>query len=349
VTIKDVAARAGVSVSAVSHVLNKNFHQVGPLKRDQILTAIRELDYSPNAVARSMAKKSTNIIGLVLNDLKYSTMQRGIIRGAGEFLQTEDYYPMLVMASDYQSEVQAIKSLQAQQVGGFIFMLSSATKQPNEHLLQLKAQGVPFVVINRAAMVDEDINQITLDDRGAGYKATKHLLSLNHIRIGIINGPIKGKNSLLSAVERYSGWKQALQEHKIQPQANWAVDGDYNPQSGEQAINKLLNHYAQNPAKRPTALFVAGYEMAVASIRALQLAGLKVPEDIAIVTVDDPPLASYTNPALTTLALSAEEVGRIAGRTVIEWIKAGKQPYIQKLNLAFTLQVRESCGSRSGS
>lgn len=346
VTMKDVAAKAGVSVSAVSHVLNKNYHQVGPLKREQILTAIRELDYRPNAVARSMAKKSTNIIGLVLNDLKYSTMQRGIIRGAGEFLQTQDYYPMLILASDYQSEVQAIKNLQAQQVGGFIFMLSSATQYPNEHLLQLKERGIPFVVINRASMVDEAINQITLDDRGAGYKATKHLLSLNHTRIGIVNGPIKGKTSLLSAVERYNGWKQALQEHKIQPQADWIVQGDYNPQSGEEAVKTLLAHYAQNPANAPTALFVTGYEMAVASLRALQLAGLKVPEDMAVVTVDDPPLASYTNPALTTLALSAEEVGRIAGRTVLEWIKAGKQPYVQKLTLAFTLQVRESCGAR---
>ncbi len=346
-TIKDVAAKAGVSVSAVSHVINNNLHQVGTLKRNQILAAISELDYRPNAVARSMAKKSTNIIGLVLNDLKYSTMQRGIIRGVGEFLQTQDYYPMLILASDYQSEVQAIKSLQAQQVGGFIFMLSSATKHPNEHLLQLKAQGVPFVVINRATMVDEDINQITLDDRGAGYKATMHLLNLQHTKIGIINGPINGKHSLLSAVERYSGCQQALQEYKIQPQANWVIQGDYTPQSGEQAINELMANYAQNPTNRPTALFVAGYEMAVASLRALQLAGLKVPEDMAIVTVDDPPLASYTNPALTTLALSAEEVGRIAGRTVIEWIKAEKQPTIQKLNLAFTLQVRESCGAES--
>src|SRR4051812_45765336 len=99
VTMKDVAAKAGVSISAVSHILNKNYHQVGPVKREQILAAIRELDYSPNAVARSMAKKSTSLIGLVLDDLNYSTMQRGVIRGVGQFLQTQDYYPMLIMAS----------------------------------------------------------------------------------------------------------------------------------------------------------------------------------------------------------------------------------------------------------
>lgn len=345
VTIKDVAAKAGVSVSAVSHVLNGNYHQVGASKRERVLETIRELDYRPNALARGMAKQTTNTIGLVLNDLKYSTMQSGIIRGAGEFLKTQNYYPMLILASDYQSEVQAIKDLQAQQVGGFIFMLSSATTHPNEHLLQLKEQRVPFVVINRAAMFDDDINQITLDDRGAGYKATKHLLNLGHTRIGIVNGPITGGNSLLSAVERYHGWQQALLEYKLLPLPEWVVHGDYNPQSAAQAINLLLARYEANKSQRPTALFIAGYEMAVAALRTLQLAGLRVPEDMALVTVDDPVLAAYTNPALTTLALPADEVGRIAARTVMDWIHARKQAYIQKITLGFTLQVRESCGA----
>lgn len=349
VTIKDVAAKAGVSVSAVSHVLNGNYHQVGASTRERVLDVIRQLDYRPNAVARSMAKQTTNTIGLVVNDLRYTTMQSGIIRGASEFLKTKNYYPMLILASDYESEVQAIKDLQAQQVGGFIFMLSSASTHPNEHLLQLKKQGVPFVVINRAAMLDDDINQITLDDRGAGYKATKHLLSLGHTRIGIVNGPIKGKNSLLSAVERYHGWQQALQEYQIQPLSDWVVQGDYNPQSGEQAINELLARFHEKPNERPTALFVAGYDMAVAALRTLQVAGLSVPENMALVTVDDPELAAFTNPALTTLAIPADEVGRIAARTVMDWIKARKQDYVQKIILGFTLRIRESCGAEKRS
>lgn len=349
VTIKDVAAKAGVSVSAVSHILNGNYHQVGISKRERVLEVIRELDYRPNALARSMAKQTTNTIGLVLNDLKYSTMQGGVIRGTGEFLKTHNYYPMLILAADYQSEVQAIRDLQAQQVGGFIFMLSSAATHPNEHLLQLKKQGVPFAVINRAAMSDDDINQIILDDRGAGYKATKHLLRLGHTRIGIVNGPIKGSNSLLSAVERYQGWQQALIEQRIQPVSDWVAQGDYTPQSGEQAVKELLARYQSNPSARPTALFIAGYEMAVAALRVLQLAGLSVPEDMALVTVDDPALAAFTNPALTTLAIPADEVGRIAARTVMDWIQARKQAYIQKITLGFTLQIRESCGANKRS
>ena len=341
-TIRDVAEKAGVSMSAVSQVLNGNAQHVGALVRERILAVVDELQYRPNAIARSMVKRQTATVGLVFTELA-NPLFVPVVEGVEEILRGAGYHIVLASAPDVVSEIEAIETLRAQQVDGFIFMsLSVCTSF--EHLLRLKSDEIPFIVINRC-LDDPDIHQIQLDDWGAGYVATKHLIDLGHRNIGTISGPIHTHPSRRSATERHRGWQQALQEHALSFHPEWLVVGDYTYKGGYSAAQNILAHLATSGQDHPTALFVASDVMAVGALRAMQEAGVRVPHDIAIVTTGDPPFAAYTTPSLTTLSHPVAQAGRLAAQLLLDWFKDGKPDQFQNITLDFTLTIRESCGA----
>jgi LacI family transcriptional regulator len=344
VTIRDVAQHAGVSVSTVSHVLNGNAQHVGAIKRARVLQAMDELRYRPNAIARSMVKQKTATVGLVLTEID-NPLFIPVISGIEEVLRPAGYHIVLASAPDVENEIQAIETLRSQQVDGFIFM-SVSLRYPSEHLTHLKDEGVPFVVINRY-LEDNEINQILWDDCGAGYLATRHLLSLGHTRIGTIAGPLYNVPQRSSANERHRGWQQALQEEGIVVPDEWIVVGDYTYQGGYQAAKTLLAQAASKCAY-PSALFVANEAMAMSTLKVLHEAGLRVPGDISIITAGDPPFSPYTIPALTTLSHPVQEAGQVASRILLNWLTQGKADSIQRVNLSFSLKMRESCRPYSG-
>ena len=341
-TIRDVAEKAGVSMSAVSQVLNGNAQHVGALVRERILAVVDELQYRPNAIARSMVRQRTATVGLVITEMA-NPLFVPVIEGVEEILRVTGYHIVLASAPDVATEIEAIETLRAQQVDGFIFMsLSVCTSF--EHLQRLKRDEIPFVVINRC-LDDPEIHQIQLDDWGAGYVATKHLIELGHRNIGTISGPIHDIPSRRSATERHRGWQQALQEHNISFHPEWLVVGDYTYKGGYVAVQHMLAHIAANRENHPTALFVASDVMAVGALRAMQEAGLRVPQDIAVVTTGNPPFAAYTIPSLTTLSHPVAEAGRLAAQLLLDWFKDGKPDQFQKITLDFSLTIRESCGA----
>ncbi|HMA34370.1 MAG TPA: LacI family DNA-binding transcriptional regulator [Chloroflexia bacterium] len=341
ITIRDVAEQAGVSVTTVSHVLNGNDDHVGPAKRDHVLEVMQALNYRPNAIARSMITRNTATIGLIINELE-NALFVPVIDGVNEVLRGQGYHIVLASAPDLEGEVRAIETLRAQQVDGFIFMLLSL-RYPSEHLTRLKDEGVPFVVINRT-LDDPGIMQIQFDDLGAGRSATEHLLSLGHTRIATISGPLAGPVPRRSALDRLQGWREALLARDLEPDAAWIADGGYTPAGGYAAAQRLLAQGLGQPGG-PTALFVASDEMALGALKACHAAGVRVPADLAVTAIGDPPFATYTIPALTTLVLPVPRAGRLAARIVVAWIKAGKPPRPRRFTLSLTLRVRESCGA----
>jgi LacI family transcriptional regulator len=344
VTIRDVAKRAGVGVSTVSYVLNGHNDHVSPATRDLILTAARELNYRPNAIARSMVKRQTATIGLIITELQ-NALFIPVTEGVEEVLQPEGYHILLASAGDATSEVNAIETMRAQQVDGFIIM-SLSMRFPVDHLLQLRDAGIPFVVINRDLNSNE-ISQIRLDEDSAGRMATEHLISLGHTRIATITGPLSNDPLIRrqSAFGRYQGWRSTLEEHGLPISEQWILDGHYTFEGGYQAGLKLASRIKKSSGP-PTACFVASDMMAVGALKALHDAGLQVPDDLAVVTIGDPPFAAYTIPALTTLEMPIAEAGRIAARMVVESLKAKKPLDPQCITLGFKLRIRESCGAR---
>ncbi len=342
-TIRDVAVRAGVSVSTVSHVLNGNDGHVSFAVRQRVLGVVEDLKYRPNAIARSMVKRKTATIGLVFNEIENSLFVP-VIDGINEVLQPAGYHMVLACAPDVRGEIEAIETLRAQQVDGFIFMALSSIVE-TDHLVRLQEDGVPCVVINRY-VDNSDIHQIVLDDWGAGYIATRHLLDLGHTRIGTVSGPMYRDPPRRSAQERHRGWMQAIEGRGLEVRPEWAVVGDYTYEGGYRAGEQLLARVAELGIERPDALFVASDLMAIGVLKALHDAGLRVPEDIAVVAIGDPPVAQYTIPALTTLALPMLDAGRRAARILLDWPSQGKPVHALRTTLNFTFIVRESCGAR---
>lgn len=342
-TMRDVAKHAQVSISTVSQILNGNAHYVGTEKRERVLAAIKELNYHPNIIARSMVKRRTMTIGLVITEIE-NALFVPVTGAVEETLRAEGYHILLARAPDTASEVDAIETLRARQVDGIIFMFLSI-RMPSDHLTRLKEEGVPFVVINRS-LEDQGINQILFDDRGAGYLATSHLLKLGHTRIATISGPFDHEPIWLSAHERYLGWREALEEQGISIVPEWTVSGHYSHAGGYQATQQLLAN-TWGTSARPTALFIANDEMAVGALKALRQANIRIPQDVALVSIGNPSYAAYTNPALTTLTHPVPEAGHLAARLLLNWLNASQPIQPQNTLLNFSLTVRESCGANT--
>ncbi|HEY3992942.1 MAG TPA: LacI family DNA-binding transcriptional regulator [Ktedonobacteraceae bacterium] len=342
VTIRSVAQRAQVSVSTVSQILNGNSHYVGADKRERVLQAVEELQYRPNAIARSMVQQRTATVGMIFTSVVDHLFIHAI-RSVQDILRPEGYTTFLADTPDIASEIQAITALQDRQVDGFIFVSMTSVAE-SAHLLRLKDAGVPFVVINRPLAQDYDFNQIRWNDWEAGYLATKHLLSLGHTSIATISGPLQGLPHWQSAFDRHQGWQQALAEQGISASPDWAFDGNYTHQGGYEATMRLLKQ-AGSKSKLPTALFVANDEMAIGTLRALHYAGVRVPQEIALVNVGDTPFTAHMTPALTAFAHPIAEAGRIAARFLLEQFAANEPLPTQNTMLSFDLRIRESCGS----
>src|SRR5689334_19485208 len=146
VTIRDVAEQAQVSISTVSQILNGNTQYVVAEKRDRVLKAAKELHYRPNAIARSMVRRQTTTIGVIISAAQ-NPLFTLVLEGIQEVLSNNGYHILLASAPNYQQEAEAIEVLRAQQVDGFIFV-SLSVQSPIDHLVRLKDEGVPFIVIN---------------------------------------------------------------------------------------------------------------------------------------------------------------------------------------------------------
>jgi DNA-binding LacI/PurR family transcriptional regulator len=322
--------------------LNGNPHYVGADKRERVLQAVEELQYRPNAIARSMVQQRTATVGMIFTSVVDHLFIHAI-RSVQDILRPEGYTIFLADTPDIESEIQAITALQDRQVDGFIFVSMTSVAE-FDHLLRLKDAGVPFVVINRPMVQDCDFNQIRWNDWEAGYLATKHLLNLGHTHIATISGPLQGLPHWQSAFDRQQGWQQALAERGIEALPTWSFDGNYTYQGGYAATMQLLKQ-AGTKSELPTALFVANEEMAIGTLRALHYAGIRVPQEIALVNIGDTPFTAHMTPALTALAHPIAEAGKIAARFLLEQFAANEPLPTQNTMLNFDLRIRESCGS----
>ena len=287
-------------------------------------------------------KQRTATVGMVFTSV-VDHLFIHTIKSAQSILHPEGYTIFLADAPDIESEIQAITALQDRQVDGFIFVSMTSISE-SAHLLRLKEAGVPFVVINRPLEQDCDLNQIHWNDWEAGYLATRHLLSLGHTYIATLSGPLQGLPRWQSALDRQQGWQQALAEQGISALPYWSFDGDYTYQGGYAATMQLLKQ-AGTKSALPTALFIANDEMAVGALRALHYAGVRVPQEIALVNIGDTPFTAHMAPALTSLAHPVAEAGKIAARLLLEQFAAHELLPAQNIMLSFDLRVRESCGS----
>ncbi len=303
-TIRDVAERAHVSVASVSRVLTGAGAVTEPT-RLKVMEAVEALSYVPHSGARSLSTSRTDTVGVILPDL-FGEFFSELIRGMDLAARASGLHLIVSSSHDDASEAAAaIRSMRGR-VDGLIVLsphLDSANLAAN------LAGRLPVLLMNGGAN-DAGRPSMVVDNVGGGVAAVEHLLSLGHRRIVHIGGPTGN----LEARERQQGYVQAMVAAGQTPQV---VAGDFTQGSGHAAAMALLNE-----GVRPQAIFAGNDMMAVGALLAMQDAGVRCPEDVAVVGFDDVPIAALVRPALTTLRIDIAETGRRAMERLVGLIAA---------------------------
>lgn len=326
-TIRDVAALAGVSHQTVSRVINDD-ERVRPVTRQRVEAAITELDYRPNAIARFMATGSTRTFTCLAPNLTDYTFAR-IIEGAEQEARRHGYYLFSASAADAHTFATLVDQLVTSGRTEGLLVINPYADERHRHL----PADVATVFVG-ARPREEAVDSVALDDEGAAIAAIRHLLALGHQRIATICGPMREDCSQ----DRLAGYQAALAAAGLPADPDLIVEGDWSATAGHEAFIRLMG--LSTP---PTAIFAQNDRMAIGVLRAAREIGLHVPADLAVIGVDDMPLASYFEPSLTTMRQDLVAIGCEAARLLICAVEnPGAER--QHLRLPAELIVRESTG-----
>jgi DNA-binding LacI/PurR family transcriptional regulator len=318
ITIKQVALEAGVSTQTISRVINDR-PDVAPETRQRVLDVIDRLGYQPSALARSLIRRRTQTLGVVIAGLRYIGPSRTLngITGRAEEM---DYSLLLkkLPRFDTGDDVGTIlNALLARQVDGIIWAVSEVGN--NRDWLQDRLPNLSVPIIFLTMHPQEGLSIVAVDNYKGGRMATEHLIEQGYRHIGHIAGPL----AWWEARQRKAGWQEALLDAGMGPSDNHWVAGNWSSESGEQAIHQLFNQYPEMDA-----VFVANDQMALSVLQFARQKGLSVPQDLAVVGFDAIPEAAYFCPPLTTLRQNLHQLGSLATKQVIHMIEVSRKPEI---------------------
>lgn len=327
-TIKQVSEQAGVSQATVSRVMNGSA-RVSDSTRQRVEQAMKDLGYTPNAFAQSLASNRSNSVGLVVSELNgpfYGELMEGLeltLREANKYL---------LIASGHSNETMEKSAVEFLVNRRCDVLVLHAERLSNQYLESL-AKRIPIVLINRL-VPSLSAFCIYLDNEDGGYQATQHLLDKGCRRVACISGP----TWKLDAQERLRGYQRALQEAGIEVDPRLITTGDFRVDSGREAVQRLLGQRADIDG-----LFVGNDDMAMGAISELQSLNLRVPEDIAVIGFDDAPYARYMTPSLSSMYLPINEMAVMAGQQILQ--RVYKQAFPLQSRFQATLRPRQSSGA----
>ena len=327
-TIEQVAAMAGVSRSTVSRVVNGST-AVSPAAAAAVRTAIDQLAYVPNRAARSLASRQTHAIALVVpeNPAQFfgDPYFAGIVTGISRRVAASEYLLNLILASDDPDNKTAAFAR-----GGSIDGALVASHHAEDRFIDQIAAVVPLVFGGRPAQWSDTHHFVDVDNVAGARVATEHLIERGRSRIATITGPL----SMPAGVDRRNGWRAALAAAGL-PEGP-AEDGGFTTDQAEEAMRRVLAS-----APDTDAVFVASDMMARAAMRVLSAAGMRVPEDVAIIGYDDSPVATDREPNLTTIRQPLEAMGEAMADLLIN-VLAGRAPAERAFIMPTELVVRET-------
>jgi len=323
--ISDVARAAGVSAATVSRVLNGT-SQVSPEKAARVREVASRLGYEPFGPARALRKQRTKVWAALIADIE-NPFFTALVRGIEDEAVKEGHRLVLCNTDeDLAKEAAYLDVALSERMGGVIIAVASESASSLDALV---ARGVPLVAVDRRPSRNA-IDSVFVDNALGAEQATEHLLAGGAKRVACITGPSR----VSTANERLAGYRTALLRHRRAFDATLVRRGDFKQEGGHQAARSLL---ARRP--RPDAMFVANSLMTLGALQAVREAGLRVPEDVALVGFDDAPWTTLTDPPLSVVAQPAYEVGREAARLLATGSK-GLAP--RHRVLAPELRVRRS-------
>ena len=331
-TQADVAKLAGVSQAAVSQVLNRNDFAIPTETRQRILDVIEQVGYVPNKSAQSLRTQKSYTIASIIPDITnpyYPTFQRGI-----QSVTNQHDYDLIVYDTEEkeENEKRSLRALERAGVDGAIitfFYLGA------KHLRPLIEQNIPVVFLRGKPSAEEDliIDRIYVDNVAMAKTSVSYLIEKGHTRIGMI----AGLKDTPPRQNRIRGFCEALAEHHLPLDDILIQGGDFTESGGYHGMKELLKL-----SPLPTAVFAANDLMALGAMLAIREANLRIPEDIALVGLDDIPAAKLVHPALTTSSQFQENIGRRSAEMLFERIQGIAPDKPRLVEMPFELIIRES-------
>lgn len=326
-TIKHVAARAGVSFTTVSHVLNGT-RRVSDSARARVEEAVQALGYSPSAVARALKTSETHILGVVVPNITNPFFAE-LTRGIEDACERAGYSVFLCNGDDDPArQGRALRTLMQRRVDGVV--LATPTGEPGDVKRFLGSTPVKTVVVDRPVPgLDADL--VRIDHEAGARLAVQHLLEFGHRRIACISGPMQ----FAVSKARVEGWRKALLKAGVKPSPSWLLESEFDAAGGYERARQLLE------TGDVTAIFASNDLIAIGALRAAAELGRPVPGTLSIVGFDAIDLGAFSYPALTTVGYPIREIGEMATRVLIDRI-AGKGPSKRESVVQPRLVVRES-------
>jgi LacI family transcriptional regulator len=328
-TLAEVAAEARVSLSTASRALRPG-SSVSKETRRRVRLAARRLGYEPNRLARSLRTRSSTLVGVIVPDIAIGFYSRAV-KGAQDVFERASYQ-VLVMNTEREAshERAALRTLLAHRVDGVLLATSGGFEQPPR---------VPVVFFDNL-VEGAGTAQVALANRDGMALLVEHLVGHGHRRIGYVGAPPLAT----SGIERLGGFEQASRAAGLDPAEGYVSLGDevWSAESGRRATRALLAL-----GEPPTGLVAASDTLALGAISAVRDAGLSVPEDVAVVSFDDPFFGDLIDPPVTALRRNERELGELAASLLLHALRTESTGPPTEVRLPVELVVRRSCGCRS--
>jgi LacI family transcriptional regulator len=317
-TLRDVAKYCGVSTATVSAVVN-GAQWVSPGTRVRVQRAVDEMGYRPNQLARGLKTQRGYAVGVIVSDLTNPFFTE-IVRSLSHALR-EDGRALFLCDSDHRYDLGEtnLRMLSDGHVVGLVLIGDSVPEEALRRYLRRRSH-VPVVSVEREYDV-EGVSELLVDSELGAYTATRHLVGQGYRRIAFIGSPDQGPGSSTYArTLRRRGFERALSEVGIEIDTRLIAQGNFRYAGGQQAMRRLLS-----AGGAPEAVFAFNDMTALGAMSVIRDAGLRIPDDIAVVGFDDIPIAALTAPGLTTMAMPKGELGRAAATTLARLL-AGDPP-----------------------
>ncbi|MFG6114888.1 LacI family DNA-binding transcriptional regulator [Halobacillus sp. MO56] len=330
-TIKDIAKLAGVSVTTVSRALN-GYSDVNAKTRQKIEAIAKEIEYSPNSLARSLVMKKTKTIGLLVSGLSRDGSKDNIVfdvlTGINEYCGAMEYDLVLFNTNTSKQKEKTYTQLcRERRVDGVIVQ---GIKKDDPYLIEIFESDIPCVLID-VPLENETTGYITTDNVDGTFRAVQHLSGLGHTSIAMVNG----HDQAFVSQERLRGFELGMKKHELTIRKEWIVNGAYTELKAEQVSLELLTAFPEI-----TAVVSASDLMALGVMRAAKQLNRKIPDDLSLVGYDDITLAAYVSPALTTIAQDTFRMGFTAAELLVGILQGTETNRVKIIENE--LKVRES-------
>jgi len=330
-TLKQISDDLGFSMSTISRVLNGKASKYRISKKTEtiILDAAREINFTPNQLARGLRLQKTQTIGLVIPDISnpfFSSIARSVEIEA----RKKDYSIVLCDSQDNTFiEKDSINVLMSRKVDGFVIC---PIGEGSKHIAQVIENNIPLVIIDRQ-LPGLNCSSVITDNYNGALEAVDFLIELGHKKIACIQGLI---NSTVNK-DRVKGYKDALKKHNIRFDSSSLLGDSFGKQNGYLGAKLLLSK-----ASKPTAIFCLSNLIAMGAMEAIMQEGLQIPEDISLLSFDDHPYSEFLSPPMTTIAQQNTNMGKIAVKILFDQINSSEPVKPLEVKLPTKLIIRRS-------